>query len=156
MSRRFPMYPQPSRSEEEWEAWWADYLDCLSDVPLACLEAAMRAWVARPHSQFMPKPGELRDLAFRTPSRSLQRYQRARRALMLADQPEPPPVALVAPEGVHVDHGAAVKSMLAEYRQSFAIRTETAKPALPSIAGKADAGGLTEEMRRLLERRAAE
>lgn len=153
ISRRFPTFPPPQRSDEEWEAWWSDYYDTLSDVPLACLEAAMRAWVARPDSQFMPKPGELRDLAYRTPSKTLRRYQRARRAIQLADQPEAP-VSLAAPEGVAVDGPALVKQMLDEYRQKTAAAQKI--PELPSIAGKADEGGVTPQMRALLARQRGE
>lgn len=150
IGKRFALYPQPERSEGEWAAWWADYADVLADLPLASLEAGMRAWVARPGSQFLPKPGELHELAFRTPSKTLRRYQRAKRAMDLLDNPEP--VALAAPEGVHVDDAAAVKKMLAEYQQ--ATITEKRIPDLPSIAGKADEGGITPQMRAILARRA--
>ena len=154
LGRRFALYPQPERDDGEWAAWWADYFDALGDVPLACLEAAMREWINRPTSQFLPKPGELRDLAFRTPSRSLQRYQRAKRAIQLYDNRDTPP-QIAPPEGLAVDHAAAVKKMLSEYQAAYAARQPVARHATPSTAGKPDAGGLTAEMRALMARRAS-
>lgn len=158
LGRRFALYPQPERDEGEWAAWWADYFDALADVPLPCLEAAMRAWVQKPDAQFMPKPGELRDLAFRTPSRSLQRYQRAKRAIQLYDQhshgQQGGGASDDAPEGVAIDHAAAVRKMLAEYNATFAARKPIPRPAAPSTAGKSDERGLTAEMRDLMARRA--
>lgn len=154
IGRRFSLYPQPERDDGEWVAWWADYFDALEGVPLACLEAAMRAWIAKPGSQFLPKPGELRDLAFRTPSRTLQRYQRAKRALQIADGQQP--VLTYAPaEGVAIDGPAEVARMLAEYQASFSARSVGARRSdKPSTAGKPDAGGLTPQMRELMARRA--
>ncbi|RAK51606.1 hypothetical protein [Phenylobacterium soli] len=86
VGRRFATYPQPERNEGEWAAWWRDYYDALTGLSLASLEAAMREWIKRSDSQFLPKPGELRELALRTPSRALQRYQRARRVVELSSQ----------------------------------------------------------------------
>lgn len=59
---RLPVYPQPERSEEEWAAWWRSYFDALSDLPVTSLQKAMLDWVRSP-AQFLPKPGELRELA---------------------------------------------------------------------------------------------
>jgi hypothetical protein len=50
----------------EWAAWWADYTDALGDLTETALELGMREWVRRPDSRFMPKPGELRELALAT------------------------------------------------------------------------------------------
>lgn len=147
LSRRFAMYPQPQRNEEEWACWWADYYDVLADVALASLEAAMRAYVAMPDSEFMPKPGRLKELAFLTPCKSLSRYMRATKALAIADAPKPE-------ERQRVGAGD-VKAMLAEY-QAKAIPSEAQKPKLPSIAGKPDAGGITPEMRAVLARQRGE
>jgi len=155
IGRRFALYPQPERDDGEWAAWWADYFDALADVPLACLEAAMRAWVQRPDSQFMPKPGELRALAHRTPSRTLQRYHRAKRALQIADAPKAPAITQTTPEGVHVDQQSAVRKMLSEYQAAYAARQPAPRSAMPSTAGKPDAGGLTPQMRELIARRQA-
>lgn len=145
VGKRFALYPQPPRSDGEWAAWWQAYYDVLADIPLASLEAGMRAYVADPESEFMPKPGKLRELAFTAPCRSLLRYQRAERAIRVADEraqriPGPPADA------------DQVKALLAEFEAKAAAKA-SAKPALPSIAGKTDAGGLTPEMRALMARR---
>lgn len=144
IGRRFALYPQPQRSDGEWAAWWSDYFDVLEDVALASLEAAMRAHVADPESEFMPKPGRLRELAFVTPCRSLQRYHRAKAAITLSQTPQP----RLAPP---LEDAAKVRDMLAEF-QAKAIPGEAKKPTLPSIAGKPDEGGLTPEMRAVLAR----
>lgn len=147
IGRRFALYPQPQRSDAEWASWWADYFDVLADVSLASLEAAMRAYVADPDSEFLPKPGRLREMAFITPCRSLQRYHRAKSAVALAQNPPalpgPPPDA------------AEVRALLAEY-QAKTMPDEATRPTMPSTAGKPDAGGLTPQMRALLARRAKE
>lgn len=144
IGKRFALYPQPPRSEGESAAWWADYYDVLEDVPLASLEAAMRAYVADPKSEFMPKPGRLRELAFTTPSRSLGRYYRAKRAVQMAEE-----AALPAPERADP---SLVRQMVEEFNARCAARRAT--PELPSIAGKPDAGGLTPQMREAMARRA--
>jgi hypothetical protein len=67
IGRRFAVYPQPRRSDGEASEWWADYFDVLlGKVSAEALECAMQAWVAKPTSQFMPKPGELYELAMAT------------------------------------------------------------------------------------------
>lgn len=143
IGRRLALYPQPPRSEAEAAAWWADYYDVLSDVALASLEAGMRQYVADPSSEFMPKPGRLRELAFLAPCRSLGRYYRAKRAVQMADEPEPVPIQRADP--------TEVRALLAEFNAKVATAA-VAKPQLPSIAGKPDEGGLTPQMRELMAR----
>lgn len=143
IGKRFALYPQPQRSDGEAAAWWADYYDVLEDVPLASLEAAMRAYVADPNSEFMPKPGKLRELAFTTPSRSLARYYRAKRAVQIAEEAALPPPERANPE--------AVRQIMDEFNAKTAAGRKI--PELPSIAGRPDAGGLTAEMRAVLARR---
>jgi hypothetical protein len=144
IGRRLATYPQPQRTEAEAAAWWADYFDVLADVSLASLEAGMRAYVADPSSEFMPKPGKLRELAFTAPCRSLQRYYRAKRAVQIADEPP-----AVETQRVGADE---VKAILADFK-SKTIPTASQKPRMPSISGKPDEGGLTPEMRKLIARR---
>lgn len=148
IGRRFALYPQPVRDEGEWAAWWQDYFDALAETPLASLEAAMRQYVADPDSEFMPKPGRLRELAFTAPSRSLGRYYRAKRAVQMAE--EASRAALPAPR---VDP-ADVRRLLDDFKTKSASHVERPKPSLPSIAGKPDERGITAEMRALLTRRA--
>lgn len=145
IGRRLALYPQPQRTDAEAAAWWADYYDTLADVTLASLEAGMRAYVALPGSEFMPKPGQLRELAFTAPCRSLSRYYRAKRALQIADTP----LEIAAPRA----DPEAVKALLAEFEGRTVAK---AKPELPSIAGKVDERGITAEMRALIARRQAE
>ncbi len=152
VSRRFGTLGKPNLSEGEWANWWADYYDTCADLPLASLEAGMRAWVNNPEAQFIPRPGKLRELAEKSPSQTLRRYQRAKRALQIADgQAQKAPE--IAPEGVHVDQPSAVRKMLAEYQAKFAERKPAPRAPMPSTAGKPDEGGLTAEMRALLARR---
>jgi hypothetical protein len=151
IGKRFVLYPQPERSEGEWNAFWEDYQDVLADVPLPCLEAAMRAWVARPTSEFLPKPGQLYELAYKTVSRSLRRYQRVTRALELIDHPAP--VREPIPEGVAIDNAAEIRRMFADFKTRSVMSDERLnRPPLPSIAGKPDSTGITPEMRAVLNR----
>lgn len=153
IARRFATFPQPERSEDEWAAWWVDYVETLADLSLACLEAAMRAYVAQPSSEFMPKPGVLRHLAETTSSRALQRYYRARRAVQLADNPPPSE----APRVVDQAQVSQVRRMFNDYvDQSMArVNPLSRRPAdRPNTAGKPDAGGLTSAMRELISKRA--
>ena len=147
IAKRFAIYPQPVRNDGEWEGWWSDYFDTLADVSLASLEAAMRAYVARPDSEFRPKPGKLLELSSTTPCRSLQRYYRAKRAIQFSEEAEAPVI-----ERPRADP-AAVKSMLADF-QTKTVAAVKARPELPSTAGKVDETGITPQMRELLARRA--
>lgn len=148
VAKRFETYPQPQRTDEQWAAWWADYYDALSDTALASLEAAMRAYVAMPDSEFMPKPGRLRELAFITPCRSLARYQRAAAAVRIADEPKPEPHDPKLAEAMRDD----VKALLAE------TTAKLAKPEGPKVRpnfARVDESGLSDGMRELLARRSA-
>lgn len=148
IGRRLALYPQPVRNEVEAAAWWADYYDTLADVALASLEAAMRAYVALPSSEFMPKPGRLLELSTTTPCRSLQRYYRAKRAIQFAEEPEP---VVIAPE-VAAANAAEIRSMLAGFDAKMAAAPAN-RPDMPSTSGAVDQGGLTKEMRALMARR---
>jgi hypothetical protein len=97
ISKRFALYPQASRSEGEWSAWWAEYLAVLEGLPETALEAGMAAWVAKPTSRFLPMPGQLRDLALTVPNPSAQAFSRARAALLRADQAPAGPVGGLPP-----------------------------------------------------------
>ena len=108
----------------------------------------MRAYVAMPDSEFMPKPGRLRELAFITPCRSLARYQRAAAAVRIADEPKPEPHDPKLAEAMRDD----VKALLAE------ATAKLAKPESPKVRpnfAKVGEGGLSDGMRELLARRSA-
>lgn len=145
IGRRFAYYPQPQRSDGEAAAWWAEYYDVLADVGLASLEAAMRAYVALPDSEFMPKAGRLREMAFTAPTRAMGRYLRAKAAIEWVD-PQ-------APRKASPEDQAKIRRM-AEETAAALVPLKPAKPMLPSIAGKTDHTGITPEMRDVLARRA--
>jgi hypothetical protein len=63
IATRFPVFPQPDRSEGEWLVWWDAYTDALEDLPEEALEAGMREYLRQPDAEFLPKPGKLRELA---------------------------------------------------------------------------------------------
>lgn len=154
IGRRFALCPQPERSEGEWAAWWADYRDALETVPLVSLEAAMRTWVQRPESQFLPKPGELRALALDSVTREGIRCQTASQALKHASEQQRHEEAFVAesPAWLHTeDERAAVKKLVDEFLVQAKARAK-APPAMRANHGKTDEHGITAEMRELLAR----
>lgn len=158
IAKRFETYPQPQRTDEQWAAWWADYFDVLSDVGLASLEAGMRAYVAMPDSEFMPKPGRLRELAFSAPCRALTRYYRARMAIQKSEErpveiPQRSPEKIAEEERLAAENRAQIAKLAAEFKAKTMPTTLT-RPPLPSIAGKPDETGITPQMRELLNRQA--
>lgn len=152
---RFGLFPQPERSEEEWESWWGDYRDALQDIPLPALEAAMVEWVRKPDAQFLPKPGELRYMALQTQTREALAYQRARQAVD-TEQPfvgermhiQAPPKREV-PQPTAADK-ARVKAWAAEF--IAAQDAKTPPPTMRPNYGPIDETGITPELRALVER----
>lgn len=59
MLERFATFPQPQRSEQEWEFWWRDYVEALADQPAEAIRAGMRQWIKTDTTGFLPKPGQL-------------------------------------------------------------------------------------------------
>jgi len=148
IGRRFALFPQPQRSDGEWAMWWADYYEALASVPLCALEAAMAAYVRLHDSEFMPKPGKLLELSKTTPNRGAQAYGRALKA---TTGKEPERLPFIGPTE---EEKAKVKAMLTSFNAKHMATVEAYKPPpMPATHGKADAGGLTPEMRALIERR---
>lgn len=87
LGRRFVTYPQPSRSEGEWAAWWDDYHEVLKDVPWGDLDAAMVEYMKGADADFMPKPGKLLALAQGIRSKAWRAYCAAREIVDDADRP---------------------------------------------------------------------
>ena len=144
IGKRFEMYPQPQRSDEGWAAWWADYFDVLADLPLATLEAGMRAYVALPDSDFMPKPGRLRELAFSAPCRAQTRLDRALWAVNIAES-EPLPIRRAStPE--------EIAAMAEDFRSKSLAGATKLRPAMPYTGGIPDERGITPQMREILAR----
>lgn len=159
VGRRVALYPPAYRGEAEAAAWWLDYYDTLSDLSLASLEAGMRAYVALPDSEFMPKPGKLRELAFSAPCRSLTRLHRATLAIRRAEcEPAAPPTETELAEAAALaeENRLAILKMAGEFKAKSMPDAASRKPELPSIAGAVDARGITAEMRDLMARRASQ
>lgn len=163
IQKRFSLYPQPQRSVEEWADWWAAYFDVLEGVPTSSIEAGMRAYVADPESEFLPKPGKLKALAEATPSRSLLRYNRARSALHEVAQAERDAAWQARPKPTQAEIEAEAAAATANREKVHAMALETAamlgakakaRKPLPSIAGIPDETGITPQMRALMEARA--
>lgn len=87
LGRRFVTYPQPSRSEGEWAAWWDDYHEVLKDVPWSDLDAAMVEYMKGADADFMPKPGKLLALAQGIRSKAWIAHAKARAIVEDADRP---------------------------------------------------------------------
>ncbi len=143
----FVLYPQPERTDGEWRAWWGFYFDALSDLSAASIRAACAAW-AKTAAQFMPRPGELREFAQRTPTAEAELHMRLTRIagknadpLALAERREPTP-----------QEREAVRRMAGEVAAAL-TKAKPAKEPPPPTHGKADEGGLTPQMRALMARR---
>lgn len=84
VGRLFAIWPQPARSEAEWETFWEFYIDDLADLPLDALIAGIRDARRSPDAEFLPKPGPLRALALKHAEpihRAAYRIERAARAV---------------------------------------------------------------------------
>jgi hypothetical protein len=153
---RFAVFPQPERSDGEWAMWWADYFDVLEDVPEGALEAGMKVWLRNPANEFMPKPGQLRQLAMQAENPDARAYTRARAADAYKAPPEPSPelaarlAALPLPtmrimreEPTEADK-ARVKAWAAEFMASAPAKPV---PEIRANHGPTDEHGITPELR---------
>ncbi len=96
---RFPTFPQTARSVEEEALFWRDWYIACADLTEEALEAGMTAWLRRsPPEKWLPKPGELRDMAIQTPTRTAEAYRRARAAAEAARERDAPQAKRVDPE----------------------------------------------------------
>ncbi|MBO9710547.1 MAG: hypothetical protein J7521_20290 [Caulobacter sp.] len=164
LASRRVIFPQPVRTPEESDAWYGAYYDVCADLPETALEVGMQAWVAKPDSQFMPKPGELRALALATPSRLVRAVDRCRAAVEY-EAPKPPiespydfgstmrrpPPLPTAADREHVRR--QMRDFLAKDDDRRAKADHKRRNDGPSIAGPADEKGVTPAMRALLAKR---
>lgn len=129
-------------------AFWMPYR-ILADQPITALVQGIADYTAGATSEFFPKPGPLKALCDRHAEPVRKAAFRARKA---AQMPPPKPIHVVSE-----DEKAAVARMVAEATKSLSSAAANAFPHrnidLPSTAGKPDAGGLTPQMRALMERR---
>lgn len=160
---REALYPPMNLSEGAKEAWWNDYIETLSDLPESALEAGMRLWIKQPDSQFMPKPGQLRQLALTAENRAVRAYERAKAAL----EWEPPKTyerqeitALdmrVARPSPSPEDVRRVKDWAKDYiAQTEALKAASSGPEMQPIQAATDEQGLSPAMRELIQRRAAQ
>lgn len=160
---REALYPPMNLSDGAKEAWWNDYIETLSDLPESALEAGMRLWIKQPDSQFMPKPGQLRQLALTAENRAVRAYERAKAAL----EWEPPKV-YERQELAAIDMRSArpspspedirrVKDWAKDYiAQTEALKVAASGPEMPPVQAETDEQGLSPGMRELIQRRAAQ
>lgn len=155
----FVIYPQPKdRSDAEWTAWWALYVDACGDLPLPAIAQAMRVWV-KSREQFLPKPGELRELALKTPTEAAMQYERARRNIAMADARDRErwdgKVRLVAP--FVRDTSEVIARTMEQHRAWKAAMAEKYPPKVrslpPSHGATVPGRAITPQMVALIERR---
>lgn len=139
VTKAFPIYPQPSRTDEEWAAFWDAYVALCGTIPLSALKAAMLAHMAGPKREFLPKPGDLAELALKTQTPEALAYATALNALELARRARPeytlrhvePPKAHRVPTAAEK---AAVHSMAADFSIAVAAEQQVEREARPKGA----------------------
>lgn len=149
VGRRFATLGKPKLTDGEWDAWWSDYFEVLADLPTSALESGMAAYVRDPESEFLPKPGRLRQLALATPNRAAKALARGRQVLAYQA-----PVHPVYPEKARTPE---LHPMPSEERRRMAAEalamlkaSRPEKPDAPPVRpthGAVDHTGLTREMR---------
>ena len=82
----FATYPQPERSDPEWDAFWQAYVLVCGNCSVEAIRAAMLAWAKRPDAQFLPKPGQLFELAKASPTPQFKLVSRVQQVLAAVDQ----------------------------------------------------------------------
>ena len=149
VGRRFATLGKPNLGDGEWDGWWSDYCDVLADLPESALESGMAAYVRDPASEFLPKPGRLRQLALETPNRAAKALSRACQVLAYraptyvsyAEKVRTPELQTM-PSGERQRLAAAA---LAELRANRPEKPDP--PAVRPNTGVVDHTGLTREMR---------
>lgn len=154
IGQRFVLFPQPQRNDGEWAAWWADYIEALSDLTPFAVEAGMAAWVKRPEAEFMCKPGKLRELATTVPNdnRWAKAHMRAQKATYVPPKPEPVQIEDRSARPSSED----IAAEMAKFHAVMADKDPIAKMQLkrrPPPQGRVDERGVTAEMRALLAER---
>lgn len=161
VGRAFATYPQPSRGDGEWAAFWEPYVALCATIPTEALRAAMLAHMAGDKRDFLPRAGDLAALALTVPTPSASAHAIASKAAHLAGLSKPefslrtPDIPTLRRVPTAAER-AAVRSMAASYSAGVdeqLAREREGKPKMQPTAGKTAPGsGLTPEMLALLGR----
>lgn len=153
---RFALFPQPQRSEGMAAAFWADYCEALSDLTPAQIEGGMKAHIADPEAEFLPKPGRLAELARKsfTPgrwTRAINRVTAAQRAIAANAPPIPAPEKAKGLSPSRDEMEAIMADFHAKMRAKEPPAPQKRRPA-PPCGKPAPGSAMTPEMAALLNR----
>lgn len=166
----FATYPQPERDDDDWVAFWGGYVIVVGHMSTASLRGAMATWAKRPDAQFLPKPGQLLELAQNTPTPAARLAGHAWQVLNQCDdmlQIQRTKAAMEADGVKPEEQRVAVAAMLHDFQAKSVPAVERAQRVLnrgaagaerpdadlPSLAGATAPGSaLTPQMLRLLGR----
>jgi len=157
ISQRFALFPQPQRNDAEWAAWWADYIDALSGLTAAAIEAGMAAWVKSPDAEWMCKPGKLRELATTVPNSN-----KWARAHHIASSACVEPIKDHEREPTPIQHKQNAEEVAALMKDFHAQMKAKAPPPvsrtrmIPPPCAQVDETGVSKEMRTLLAKQSAQ
>lgn len=132
----FVHFPQPDRDDQDWKLFWEGYVAICGGLSYASLSAGMQAWLANPESQFLPKPGELRQYASQTPTDEHRVLSKARAILEAAEaetQAQRIAADLAARKTTAETQAQAIRRMLAETQAAL---TAGAKQNAEARAGR--------------------
>jgi hypothetical protein len=139
----FPVFPQPERSPAEWALFYRAYAEICGMISRPALRLALKAWAEGGDKQFLPKPGELRALAFGQTTSAGKLYAKAKAAVEAADS-ESERLRIeadIAARGTTMaDQAQAVRHMLAQFQREAAPGRERANALLKHGVRNASAG----------------
>lgn len=127
---RFPLYPQPQRAEWQWDLWWADYFTTLDGLTGEAIDAGLTAWIAKPDSEFLPKPGALKALAASSVTKTGRTMRIVNAAILKAAEPLPSrsaPTARLKHIPKPPEDRQYVQDVMADFR-STNLQREGARP----------------------------
>lgn len=85
LTRLVPLYGVSDRREAEWQVFWGFYVEALGNLPLEALKEGVRSYVAKPDSEFFPKPGPLLALC----TERANKVWEAKRRVQIAAEAKP-------------------------------------------------------------------
>ena len=133
VGKRFATYPQPERDDGEWMAWWEDYYTALEGIRADRIEAAMAEWTRSPE-QFLPKGGQLRQLAEKPGAVNGSRWSKAYNRAFLAtrqipDEPDKPAMSKADKERIRREFADLVSTLKGKAAESISARTRNRRAA---------------------------